>query len=322
MFGWKRKTVAAQPFVHKTVRLSMLQVFAYAYAAAEARGWPRGAIAAEIAWRTRWLEERRLPGLGVLVNHFAKHRNADPKALGQQCAIIRGAFFAEEADALVAKDPTRPHVIEGPEAAILLLPKVAQYAAQIGEPIRVSWVSDNQIQAQTVISPGGQMGHVGELQAILSASATGFARHGEPYPFPPAANAAFTDIPEPMVDGILGFIGPQIMGRVVKVLSLFQNDPATVALLHSQTRGERENFSLLGSEHKVAQGTLNYAVALESTNDRICSALSSYGWFEHDPGMFDAKLDGLVRGHRSTEAAKDAMPMILSILDQFPPVRH
>ncbi|MCU0827190.1 MAG: hypothetical protein MUE52_07235 [Tabrizicola sp.] len=150
------------------------------YGAALARGWPAGEVAKEIAWRALWLEERRLPGLGVLVNDFVRHRNDDIRARGQRCPIIRGAYVADQAETLVTKVPERPHVIEGPDAAILLLPKVAKQAAKIGQVIRVSWVQGDRIKAQSFVAPDGQLGHGGALADVLSAPATGFALHGGP----------------------------------------------------------------------------------------------------------------------------------------------
>ena len=126
MFGFGRRKQVEIQREPPSVPLGMLQVFLLAYGAAVARGWPQGEIASEIAWRAVWLEERRLPGLGVLVNDFARNRGVDIKSRGQRCPIIRGALFADQAETLVSKTPTQPHVIDGPDAAILLLPKVAQ----------------------------------------------------------------------------------------------------------------------------------------------------------------------------------------------------
>jgi hypothetical protein len=323
MFGFGRKKAAQVAQEPPTVPMSMLQVFLLAYGAALARGWPEGAVASEIAWRALWLEERRLPGLGVLVNDFVRHRQEDIKARGQRCPIIRGAFFDNQAETLVSKTPERPHVIEGPDAAILLLPKVAQHAAQIGQVIRVSWVAGDRIQAQSFVAPDGQLGHGGALADVLSATATGFALHGGPYPFDRAEPARQTQIPEPVLDGIMGFIGPERMGCVSKVTALMQNDPVTVGLLHGQTAGERSNFVLLANAKAQGLEALpTFLVAKDSTNDRICGAMASYGWFQEDSAAVPAGTAAQLRAHRPTEAACQAMPMILAALDRFPPVRH
>jgi hypothetical protein len=323
MFGFGRKKPGEVPREPPAVPLGMLQVFILAYAAAVARGWPQGAAAGEIAWRVVWLEERRLPGLGVLVNDFAKNRQVEIKARGLKCPIIRGAYFVEQADKLVSKISAQPHAIDGPDAAILLLPKVAQYAAAIGETIRVSWVSGDSIQAQTLIAPDGQAGHSGALGDILAASSTAFALHGEAFPFARADHARETRIPEPVLEGICGYIGPALMGQVAKVQTLFLNDHATVAQLHGQTAGERSNFVILGNTTPQGiDGLPVLMVGSDSTNDRICRALASYGWFELDSSALPLELAAVTRAHRVTEAGRQVMPMILAVLRQFPPVRH
>ncbi len=324
MFGFRKKKKITAPEPAKSGEsLGMLQVYVLAYAAAEARGWPRGPVASEIAWRVLWLEQRRLPGLGMLVSDFSANRDDDPKSRGMTCPIIRGAFFLDQADELVAKNPAQPHVVDGPDAAIVLLPKVAQYAAQIGEPIRVSWVLGGRIAAQTVVAPDGQMGHAGGLSDILSSTSTGFALHGEPYPFPQAPLASSTEIPEPVLRGIFGFIGQKIMDRALKVHALFRDEPLTVALLHSQTAGERSNFAILCDlKAHGLEGAPTLLVGPGSTNDRICSAFASYGWFQPETVALPPELAAVTRAHRVTDEGKLAMPMILGVLEHFPPVRH
>lgn len=323
MFGFGRRKPVEVKREPPSMPLGMMQVFLLAYGAAVARGWPEGEIASEIAWRVVWLEERRLPGLGVLVNDFAAHRGSDIKARGSRCPIIRGGFFADQAEGLVSKTPSQPHVIEGPDAAILLLPKVAQHAAQIGQTIRVSWVAGGQIQAQSFVAPDGQLGHGGALADVLSATSTGFARHGEAYPFERAELARQTRIPEPVLEGIHSYIGPAVMARVTKVLALMVNDPATVTHLHSQTKGERSNFALLGNATAQGlEGSQTLLVAIDSTNDRICKAMAGYGWFEPDVSALPPALAAVTVAHRVTETGRQAMPMILAALERFPPVRH
>ena len=323
MFGFGRRKQVEIQREPPSVPLGMLQVFLLAYGAAVARGWPQGEIASEIAWRAVWLEERRLPGLGVLVNDFARNRGVDIKSRGQRCPIIRGALFADQAETLVSKTPAQPHVIDGPDAAILLLPKVAQHAALIGQTIRVSWVAGDRIQAQSFVAPDGQLGHGGDLADVLSATSTGFALHGEAYPFDRADLARQTHIPEPVLDGIHGYIGPGLAEQVVKVQGLMLNDPATMALLHGQTGGERSTFALLGNARAAgAEGSQTLLVAIDSTNDRICRVMAGYGWFQPDPAPQPAALAAVTRAHQVTEAGRQAIPMILAAMDRFPPVRH
>jgi hypothetical protein len=176
---------APTPAAQGPAQLPMAEVSRLSIAASRRRGFPEDALE-EVAWRVVWLERRGLPGLRAMIREYAANRGTPLQSrVGSQgadgifrwgCPLIAGTLLLDQFDELMALDPRGAKAISGPDNGVLLLPKVAQYAGPRGLLIRVSWVIDGQIRAQSFVD-GYRVATLGDPEALLENTQVGFAPH-------------------------------------------------------------------------------------------------------------------------------------------------
>lgn len=303
-----------------SAQLQMTEVYTLAYAASVARGYPEP-IADEIAFRVLWLEQRRLPGLIALTREFLNNHETDFRELGMQCPIIAGTMLSDHFDELVAREPERPNVIEGPANGVLILPKVAEYAERIGEPVRVSWIMGEppQIVGQSVVD-ADKVETFGDFNAVILNTGVGFARHGEPLVGGQGPSATQTELPDTVFEPLLGFMGKERAQTALQVHGILSSDPEALALLHALSAADR---SILASPQQLKDDAkITLATSPGSDNEKLWQRFGEYGWTRKAPDDLHEKIRNVVVHYILLDEGRLAMPMLLHALDRFPPTRH
>lgn len=312
------RTTAAQ-----STSLEMTEVYALSYAAALQRGYP-GAVADAIAGRVLWLERRGLPGVIALTREFVANKDTTPVERGTNCPFIAGTLLMDQFDLFVGRDIDRQLAIAGPTNGVLILPKVAEYAARIGETVRVSWLKGEppEVIGETIVGADGAVVFIGDVCAALFNSGVAFVRDGSPGPastvqtgaVPRVSNAS---VPDEVIAPLISFIGRDRLEAALKVHTLLSEDAATLALLHMLTDADRSLIRAPGDgmagEHVVLTTTPG------STNDKLWTRFASYGW----TAPFRPKgATGALAQHSVSDEGRALLPMVLSALDRFPPTKH
>jgi len=171
----------------------MGQVQHLAVAAFRARGFPDAGVEA-YGQRMAWLEARGLPALMAMTAEFTviskgrpwNERRPKPRADGQlvfDCPFIAGVTLADMMDQLVQPDPEDIRGIMGPSSPILLLPRIAEHAEKIGEPIEVFFKDGDPLQftGQCVID-GERIVVQSDIKTLLFARGISLRRFGKPMP--------------------------------------------------------------------------------------------------------------------------------------------
>ena len=311
----------------QTTALAMTEVYALSYSAALQRGYP-GAVADAIAGRVLWLEKRGLPGVIALTREFINNKDTTPVERGTNCPFIAGTLLMDQFDLFVACDAGRQLAIAGPTNGLLILPKVADYAAQIGAPIRVSWLKGEppEVTGEAIVGPNGAVLNHGNVSAALFNTGVAFVRDGASVPAaaPPRTSASVAD---DMITALISFIGRDRLDAAIKVHKLVNDDAATVALLHILNDDGRSKI------HAVRDGKADEPAVLTaapgSSNDRLWARFVAYGWttplkdsqIKHSPITHsDARGNGMA--YRVTDEGRAILPMVLTALDRFPPTKH
>lgn len=303
-----------------SAQLTMTEVYTLAYAASVARGYPEP-IADEVAFRVLWLEQRGLPGLIALTREFLNNHETDFRERGMQCPIIAGTMLSDHFDELVARESERPNVIQGPANGVLILPKVAEYAERIGEPVRVSWIMGEppQIVGQSVVD-ANKVETFGDFNAVILNTGVGFARHGEPLVGGQGPTATQTELPDTVFEPLLGFIGKEGAQTALQVHGILSSDPEALALLHALSAADR---SILASPQQLQDDAkITLATSPGSDNEKLWQRFGEYGWTAKAPDDLHEKIRNVVVHYILTDEGRQAMPMLLHALDRFPPTRH
>lgn len=172
------------------VTISMNEVHKLAGAAAIRQGYPADARD-NIANRVVWLERRQLPGLPALILTLQRFGHLPmPDRLGTKrgdgsfvygCPIVAGTILMDQLASLLEPDPRGIKMINGPSAAVLLLPKIAQYAGPRGLIVRLNWIVDGSTRAQSFVD-GFRVVTFGEPLALLNCHQVGFVVHSDEEP--------------------------------------------------------------------------------------------------------------------------------------------
>lgn len=302
------------------IRLSLMEVYLLAYAAAVARGLP-DRIPDAVGQRVLWLEARGLPGTIALAREFLNNRSTDPRDRGRDCPLIAGAMMIDQFPALVSDDPSRPHAIDGPSNGVLILPLVAHYSATIGEPVRVSWLMGDppEIKAQTVVD-GDRVITVGELPALLFNTGVAFARHGEPLEEGLGASVQEAVVPNDVFEPYLSFIGRPRIDMLFQVRHALTEVPEIVEGLRSLSAGDRstlETAATLSNDSPVSLITTQ-----GSGNDVLWSRICDFGWLTRSESEGAGPQGSIVRTYVMTDLGRAALPMLLHAFDRFKPAAH
>lgn len=303
-----------------SAQLTMTEVYTLAYAASVARGYPEP-IADEVAFRVLWLEQRGLPGLIALTREFLNNHETDFRERGMQCPIIAGTMLSDHFDELVARESERPNVIQGPANGVLILPKVAEYAERIEEPVRVSWIMGEppQIVGQSVVD-ANKVETFGDFNAVILNTGVGFARHGEPLVGGQGPSATQTELPDTVFEPLLGFIGKERVQTALQVHGILSSDPEALALLHALSAADG---SILASPQQLKDDAkITLATSPGSDNEKLWQRFGEYGWTANAPDDLHEKIRNVVVHYVLTDEGRQAMPMLLHALDRFPPTRH
>ncbi|MCH9806206.1 MAG: DUF3726 domain-containing protein [Alphaproteobacteria bacterium] len=301
-------------------KLSMTEIYTLAYVASIVRGYPEP-IPDEIAWRVLWLEQRGLPGLVALTREFLNNHDTDFRERGMQCPIIAGAMLGDHFDELVSKDPDRPNVIEGPANGVLILAKVADYARQTGEPVRVSWIMGEppQIAGQCVVD-AEKVATFGDVNALILNTGVGFARHDEPLKEGSGPQASEAEIPRQVFEPLLGYIGKQRLQTALKVNGIFKSDPQALELLRAMSAGDR---SILASSPQLEDDkAIVLTTSKGSSNDQLWQRFTAYNWTAPHDDELPEELAKITSQYLLTDDGREVMPMLLHALDRFPPTKH
>jgi len=182
-----------RPAESENITLTMRQVYELSYAAMQARGFPDQGNRHNVE-RICWLEQRGLPGFISLIAELTKEgrgvwtsRGPKPNAERQtvfDCPFITGVMLPGMADQLVVEDPEEIKGLTGPSSPVLLLPRIAEHAQKIGEPIEMFFkVGQNPPSfGARIVTDGDKILAGGDADAIMYGWGVSFSRFGKSMP--------------------------------------------------------------------------------------------------------------------------------------------
>jgi hypothetical protein len=301
-------------------KISIPEVYALTYVAAQVRGFPDASPDA-VAGRVLWLERRGLPGMLGMMQEFLVHKDTPLLERGNQCPFIAGTVLLDQFDKLVSPNPMRPTVIAGPTNGLLLLPKVAEYAARIGKTIMVSWyVGEPRQDIGQSLVDAENAAFRGDRNAALQSTATGFALFPGPIPVAVSALVEEMEMPTRAYELLAWFVGAQKMLIAESVARAIKDDTETVRLMRLSTAGDRS--ILLSTPNVKMDDQIILTTSPGSNNDELWTRFVEYGWTTPYAGAQPEALRGLLAQHIVTEAGRTALPMLVLALERFPLTKH
>jgi hypothetical protein len=301
-------------------KLTMPEVYALSYVAAQARGFPDAAPDG-VAGRVLWLERRGLQGVLGMMQEFLLHKDTPILQRGNQCPFIAGTLLLDQFDKLVSPDPMRPTVIAGPTNGLLLLPKVAEYAARIGRTIMVSWYSGEPRQSigQSLVDAENTVFR-GDINAALQSTATGFALFPGSMPVAASPLVEEMEMPTRAYELLAWFVGPDKMLAAKAVAKAIENEDKIIGLLRLATDGDRS--VLLASHRMKADDQIILTTSAGSNNEDLWHRFVDYGWTRPHTSDQPEALKGLLSQYVATEEGRLALPLLALAVNRFPLLKH
>lgn len=173
--------------------LNMRQVYELSIAAFRARAFPDSGLEV-MAERIVWMEERGLPALLAMTAEFTKLARGTvwnerfPKPVDGQlvfdCPFVAGTALSDKMDQLVTDDHSDIKGIMGPTNPFLFLPRIAEHAAKIGEPIEMFFKGGDPIGfvGQIVTDGDRILVSVPSIETLTFSKGLSFHRYGQPMP--------------------------------------------------------------------------------------------------------------------------------------------